>query len=470
MRINLRIQIGAVAALLLGGSHLGISQQRTSVVVNDDPRGEVLAIMFHLAGAGEYNGGSNKLYLRRIDSAFAQFKQHPAIEEIRRLRKEYGVGFEAVMSMAVNIADPITFAERTPIDATSSSLSGRWRGATARPFLKLAEQFAKDANVAGFLQLSKPLYDSASVRMKRYADERAHLEWLAPYFTGVPGGLYFLSPLLANSGGAYATRFDNGATHERHAFIGIGENDAQGFPVVSTDFLPTVIHEFTHSYVNSVVEARSNELRASGERVFNAAKTAMSSQAYTSPGSMLNESIVRATVIRYLLANDGPDAAAAETRLQRGVGFIWMNELAPLFADYESNRTTYPTLASFMPRVIDYYNALAPRIESMTAEFNSHRPSIVTSSIANDAVVDANTSEITVRFSRAMGAGPSMNRITGTGFPEVVSYSFNADKSEFTIRMKLEPNKSYGMEYTGAIFASTDGYPLNNFSIRFRTR
>ncbi|MEP6832899.1 MAG: DUF4932 domain-containing protein, partial [Gemmatimonas sp.] len=438
--------------------------------VQDDPRAEVLSIMFHLAGAGEYNGGLNKLYVRRLDSAFAPFKDHPAIVEIRRLRKETGVGFEAVMSMAAHIADAITFAERAPIDTPSSSLSGRWRGANARPLLKLAAEFSRDANVPAFLKLSQPLFDSATVRMKRYADQRAHLDWLSPYFTGASGGSYFLSPVVGNSGGAYSTRFDNGATHELHAFIGIGENDSLGFPVVSSDYLATVIHEFVHSYVNSVVGARGAELRASGERVFKSAQAAMSANAYTSVGTMLNESIVRATVIRYLLANDGPEAAAKETRQQRGVGFIWMDELAPLFAEYEANRKQYPTLASFMPRIIDYYNGLAPRIDSMTNEFNSHRPSITSASIPDSSVIDASTTEITVQFSRPMANGPSMDLISGTVFPDVTSYGFNADKTAFTLRVKLEPNKSYGMRFTGAVFSSADGYPLNSFTIRFRTR
>lgn len=456
---------------IIAASPAGIpAQQPASVVVRDDPRAEVLSLMFHLGGAGEYNGGVNKLYVRRLDSAFAPFKDHPAIVEIRRLRKETGVGFEAVMSMAAHITDPFTFAERAPIDTPGSSLSGRWRGANARPLLKLSAQFSKDANVTAFLRLSQPLFDSATVRMKRFADQRAHFDWLSPYFTGVAGGSYFLSPVVGNSGGAYATRFDNGTTQELYAFIGIGESDSLGFPVISADFLPTVIHEFTHSFVNSVVGARSAELKESGERVFKSAQAAMSASAYTSVGNMLNESIVRATVIRYLLANDGPEAAAKETRQQRGVGFIWMHELAPLFATYEANRKQYPTLASFMPRVIDYCNGLAPRIESMTAEFNSHRPSIINASVADGDVIDASTTEIIVRFSRAMSDGPSMDLVGGTAFPDIGSYGFNADKTAFIFKVKLDSNKAYGMRYTGAVFSSADGYPLNSYTIRFRTR
>ncbi|MEO7999374.1 MAG: DUF4932 domain-containing protein [Gemmatimonadaceae bacterium] len=468
--VNVSRIIGSLVTIVALSSD-AVAQGRTSLLVRDDPRGEVLSLMFHLGGAGEYNGGVNKLYLHRLDSAFAPFKDHPAIVEIRRLRKETGVGFEAVMSMAAHITDPITFGERAPIDSPNSSLSGRWRGPNARPLLALSGQFSKEANVPAFLKLSQPLFDSATVRMKRYVDQRAHFEWLSPYFTNVAGGSYFLSPVIGNSGGAYSTRFDNGNTHELHAYIGIGESDSLGFPVVSNDFLPTVIHEFVHSYVNNVVGARSADLRESGERVYKSAQSAMSANAYTSAGTMLNESIVRATVIRYLLAHDGVEAAAKETRQERGVGFIWMDELASMFATYEADRTQYPTLASFMPRIIDYYNGLAPRIDSMTAEFNRHRPSITHASVADSSVIDAGTTEITVQFSRPMSDGlPSMDLVGGTSFPGIVRYSFNVDKTAFTFKVKLEPNTSYGMRYTGAVFSSADGYPLNPFTIRFRTR
>ncbi|MBC8089777.1 MAG: DUF4932 domain-containing protein [Phycisphaerae bacterium] len=470
MRIaNLRRLFAGLATIATSTGILS-GQTRTSVVVRDDPRAEVLSIMFHLAGAGEYNGGVNKLYVRRMDSAFAPFRDHAAITEINRLRKSTGVGFEAVMSMAAHITDPFTFAERAPIDAARSSLSGRWRGANARPLLQLSAQFSKDANMAAFLKLSQPLFDTATVRMKRFVDQRAHLEWLSPYFTGVASASYFLSPVIGNSGGAYSTRFDDGNTHELHAFIGIHESDTLGFPVVSGDFLPVVIHEFTHSFVNSVVGARSAELKESGERVYKSAQAAMNAGAYTSAGTMLNESVVRAGVIRYLLANDGPAAAAKETRQQRGAGFIWMPELASLFETYEANRKQYPTLASFMPRIIEYYNGLAPRIDSMTAEFGTHRPSITGATIADSAVIEPSTTEITVRFSRAMGDGPSMDLVGGTTFPEILSYGFNADKTAFTFKVKLTPNTAYGMRYTGAVFSSADGYPLNSYTIRFRTR
>ena len=106
---------------------------------------------------------------------------------------------------------------------------------------------------------------------------------------------------------------------------------------------------------------------------------------YSNAQIMFNESIVRAGVIRYLLVTDGPAAARTETQLQRGLGFVWMDELVDLLGSYEADRTRYPTFSAFAPRIVAYYNDLAGRItvcERRTRvigrQSSEHRSPIVT--------------------------------------------------------------------------------------------
>jgi hypothetical protein len=186
---------------------------------------------------------------------------------------------------------------------------------------------------------------------------------------------------------------------------------------------------------------------------------------------MLDESVVRASVIRYLLAKEGPAAADREIRAQRRAGFVWMNELAALFGDYESSRPTYPTLSAFMPRVITFFNELVPRIDSVTADFEAHRPSITSSSIKDGtADVDPATDTITVRFDRPMGAGYSIIPADGGDVPTVTTYAFDSTRTVLTVHVTMEANHAYALAFTGAGFASDDGYPLKDFVLRFHTR
>ena len=455
--------------VLLGiSAACGVAQ---TVQVRTDSRAEILAIMFRVAGAPEYSQGRVQPYIRQIDSAFMPFKDHEAIHQITRLREQYGVSFDAVMSMAANITDPVIFGERSPFDSPASTLDKRWHGVEARAFLAAARDFARDSHVAPFLLMERPMYDSAAARMKRLVDSRAHMEWFNAFFGERAGGVLIVSPLVANAGGNFETHYDDGATHELYAFIGIGDADSLGFPRVDERALPLLIHEFGHSFVNHVVESRGTEFQPAGERIFASAQAAMRSQAYGSWQTMLDESVVRASVIRYLLAKEDQAAADREIRAQRGAGFVWMNELAALFGDYESSRPTYPTLSSFMPRIITFFNELAPRIDSVTADFNAHRPSVISSSIKDGAAdVDPATDTLTVRFDRPMDAGYSIIPADGGDLPTVTAYAFDSTRTILTVHATLDANHVYALQFTGAGFASDDGYPLKDFIIRFHTR
>ncbi len=74
---------------------------------------------------------------------------------------------------------------------------------------------------------------------------------------------------------------------------------------------------------------------------------------------MAYESLVRAAVVCYLASTEGLEAAARETREQVEAGFTWTPELVDLMAEYEVSRETYPTMESFMPRVVALFGELA---------------------------------------------------------------------------------------------------------------
>ncbi|HEY5061260.1 MAG TPA: Ig-like domain-containing protein [Gemmatimonadaceae bacterium] len=124
-----------------------------------------------------------------------------------------------------------------------------------------------------------------------------------------------------------------------------------------------------------------------------------------------------------------------------------------------------------MPRIITFFNELAPRIDSVMADFDAHRPSVLSSSIKDGtADVDPAPDTITVRFDRPMGAGYSIIPADGGDLPTVTTYAFDSTRTVLTMHAALEANHAYAVDFTGAGFASDDGYPLKDFVIRFHTR
>ncbi len=445
------------------------SARGQSVRVTHDTRAEAIGLLFRLAGAPDFGNGVQREYNREIDSTFAPFKSHAVFVEINRLRSAYGLSLSSVTSMAPQITDASSFAERALIDAATSSLSGAWRGAEARKFLASARDFAGVAPLGTFLAAHQPLYDSATARLRRTVD-RAQPEWLTRFFGAPPSDAFIVSPLLVNAGGNFAADFVDDSTHERYAYLGVTLVDALGFPAIAPDVLPTVIHEFSHSFVNPLMSGQTAALRASGEPLFRAVQSQMRALAYTSWPTMLNESMVRASVIRYLLATDGPVAASNELSLQRGLGFVWMDELVRLLGEYESQRSAYPTFASFLPRLVDYFDALAPRIDRVVAAFDSRRPFITSTSIAeNSRAVDPATTSLVVRFDRPVDAIVTLVGDHGGDTPPLIMAVFDRAHTTLTLGVSLQPDQDYVLPLGPGAFVGRDGYPLRLFVLRFRT-
>jgi hypothetical protein len=442
--------------------------QRVRVV--DDQRAEMIAILFRIAGASDFDNGNVQPYIRQVDSAFLPFRNHPVFAEINRLRKVHGIALSAITTMAPQLTDPLTFGERSPIDAPSSTLARSWHGAEARVFLAEARDFARVARVPEFLRAHQSVYDSATARAQRLIDTQTHLDWFTKFFSEASNDLLIVSPLLATSSGNVGADFYDGATHERYAFLAVPSADPAGYPVLSPETVPTLIHELNHSYVNHVLDSVRVELRPAGERVFPAVRADMSRLAYTNAQTMFNESVVRAAVIRYLFANDGAAAARAETQLQRGLGFVWMDELVDLLGTYEANRAQYPTFSAFAPRIIEYYNNLAPRIEAVRDAYDGRRPSIVRTSIASGTRdVDPSLRELVLTFDTPVSTHYTFSGNLGAGIPELTGGSFDATRTVFTIGVRLEPEHDYAIPF-GPGFISDDGYPNQRLDLTFRTR
>jgi hypothetical protein len=442
-----------------------------SVRVDVDRRAEAIGILFRIAGASDFGGGSVQPFIHQVDSAFMPFASHAVFAEIRKLRAaDRNLALSAVIGIAPQISDPITLRERVPFDSPASLLGVEWHGAAARPFLMQARDFARVAHLADFLRFEQPTFDSASARLNQMIEKKARLSWFSEFYRE-PVGQLVVSPLLISGGGNFGADFVSGATHERYAFVSFQSSDHAGWPVPPADAIEQIVHELSHSFVNHVVVADSTRLRASGERIFAVTQPSMNAMGYGNWLIMCYESLVRAAVIRYLLAADGRDAALRETRAQQGRGFVWMDQLVTLLGDYESHRALYPTLSAFMPRIAAFYDSVAPQAANLGADFERHRPRVVNASIESRATgVDPNLHEIVIRFDRRVHGFGSMVGEYGGEVPSITSGGFDSTGTVLTIGVRLVANHSYWLPFGPGSFADADGYPLQTWELRFKTR
>jgi len=85
----------------------------------------------------------------------------------------------------------------------------------------------------------------------------------------------------------------------------------------------------------------------------------MKPQAYDRWSIFVDESIVRAVVVRFVIERAGAAAGEAEIATQERRGFRWTRPLVEQLARYQRERATYPDLAAFMPEIAKTLATLA---------------------------------------------------------------------------------------------------------------
>jgi hypothetical protein len=330
-----------------------------------DPRVELMSTIFFLAGNREYNRGLVASYKNDAEQHFSEFRDHRVVQLARQLRKNRGVSFDACMSMAIHVSDYRKLEPLVPFDHPDIWLDRRWRPDEAAEFLTAAREFVKESHFDQFLENHKELYATTCSGMSELLNQVYHPEWYDSFFGPRPQARVTVTLGLLNGGASYGprTRTKDGKQH-LHCIFGVRKTDADGLPVFDTSMIDTVVHEFCHSYANAFVDRHSAEFEAAGKSLFAKVETAMRRQAYGSWKTMMYETIVRACVIRYTTRYDGPLQGFLAGQMEKLKGFMWVAELACLLNDYETNRKKYSTLDDFAPRIIEFINAYAARVEA----------------------------------------------------------------------------------------------------------
>ena len=234
-----------------------------------------------------------------------------------------------------------------------------------------------------------------------------------------------------------------------------------------------MVHEFSHSFVNPYVDA-TEIFAISGRSLYPKVETTMRAQAYGNWRTTVNESLVRASVARYVLHKQGENAARLEVARQRARGFVWTNDLYDLLGEYERERTTYPTFDAFLPRVAAYFDALVPRIDSILADIERARPRVVSMEPEDGARnLDATVvTKLVIRFDQPMGPGVSISFGAGgrEQYPELSNPQWNETRTVLTLDAKLTPQRSYELVLGSGFASASTLTPIRETRWRFSTK
>ncbi len=462
-------QLGLGLLLVVGG--WTASPASEAIAVSVDPRVELFATVFRLAGNSSYTQKISG-YRHAEESAkyFAPFREHEAVRLARRLQSERGIGFDAVPSLAVHLEWP-ALTPRFALDPRPARLDRRWRPDEAKTFVAAVRDFSRVSDFAAFFAAREVLHKEVVRRLSQRINERDIPGWCQGFFGSKSRPEFQLFVGLLNGSNNYGTSvtFPDGR-RDICPVIGTWRVDVMGIPMFDDTTLPIVVHEFCHPYVNPRVDEHGSGLDPSAQRIFATCREKMSRMAYTTARIIMYETIVRASVIRYLRQVDGESAAERESSAQEQRGFSWVPELSRLLATYEADRTTYPDLSSFMPVIAAWFAGYAAALPKPA---DAGIPRVISVSPTNGARnVDPNRREMVVEFDRPMRPGSWSIVGEPKEMPEFSAPRYDESQTTFTVSVKLEPNKRYYFHLNQGAqqgFKSRDGSALRSYEVTFKT-
>jgi hypothetical protein len=353
------LTIAALVSLLSAAS--GSEQTKPdarSLTVSVDPRVELMSIIFRLARNPEYNQGRFISYIAAVEKQFGSYRKHPVVQLAAALRGKYGVSFDAPMSLAVYLDDVNSLRLKVPLEPRPDGLDERWHPNDVRDFLEKARQFVKESKFDDFVKSQQPVYSKTVADLQSLLKKEAHLEWFDDFFGARPGAEFHIALGMVNGPSNYGPHIKLGDKEEYYCILGVWKVGFWGLggPKFDKTVLPTIIHEFCHSYANQIVGAHLSQLEKPGKKIFEKVGEKMKRMAYGNWQTMMRESLVRACVVRYLATTYGPEAAQRQIKSEINNGFLWMQELSDLLVRYEQDREQYKTIDAFFPKIVDFFN------------------------------------------------------------------------------------------------------------------
>ena len=363
--------------LLLFISQITYSQAEVKATI--DERVELMSIVFRLAGSPEYNYDLAKQYISEIDTYFAPYKNHPLIAYAAQLKEERRIGYDAVMAMAVHLR--IHKGSVSQIEESENTLDGRWGKEQQDKFVALLDRFYKESKFNRFFKSRQREYNKVTEAFDQVMKD-FNQKWYTQFYGKMPDEQFHIVLGYGIGPCNYGVKANPRSDKKQvYAVIGCNRFHENGdIYFTSSHHLPTLVHEFNHSFINYLLEtkpANHQAMQASGSCIQKAVEKEMRKQGYSNWESIINESLVRAAVIRYLAHNSDAQSVEKEAEEQVSRYFLWVPALAELLETYEQQREKYPTFEAFYPEIIRFFGNTANQVNDMVEKAKSYKGPVV---------------------------------------------------------------------------------------------
>lgn len=333
------------------------------IVPTVDYRVELLGIAARMAGFEEYSFDINGDYAADIDRELGHMKGHALVGCMKHLREEYSIRYNAIPSIAVGLE--WRDGRFALIECDENLMDDRWGAVDKEHFLELLSAFYVESGFASFFEAHRPFYDRAVKAYEEQVMAQFDPGWCSDFYGYAPSERYRIIIGCCNGpcnyGVAYRRR---GEKKDIYAVIGCAV-DEMGAVRYGGAAVSILIHEFNHSYANPLLDVDTpsgQSLVRSVGYLYQTVWRTMQDEAYSEWESVLQESLVRAITIIYLLDKDFPEEIVKDRLMYEiDCGFRWMPELVRLMRKYRKKQGRYETFEAFYPQVAAEFERIAAR-------------------------------------------------------------------------------------------------------------
>ena len=316
---------------------------------------ELMCLIFRLAGAPEYNICMVPTIYKSADSFFAQMKNHEAITIARECRSR-GVSYDAVTAFGLYllISENGSISFNPDYVEDSNDSFNRWSDKQKKQMLNAVNDFYRESDFRRWYDTTEPKRQQAIESFKKICT--VDFAWYDSFFGPKEnsGIQIFLSFLIGLHNHGLAVDLVNGK-HLLSPVYGSIHEDNRGAPYY-TDILSIIIHEFCHPFCNPLIDEFWDLMEEKANSVLKRVKAQMDAQAYGQSKTMMYETFVRASTIRYLVTHRNNKSKETLIQSEELKGFILVRCLVEALEKREQNPSLYPTMKDFMPEIIKAVN------------------------------------------------------------------------------------------------------------------
>jgi hypothetical protein len=292
-------------------------------------------------------------------------------------------------------------------------------------------------------------------------NQQVDYDWFSSYFGPQSGSTFriILSLLVGPNNYGCSAQLKDGST-ALSPVIGNCHVDENGDAYYNANAVfPIVIHEFCHHYCNPLNDQFWPMMSQSAQKVFKEREKQLQQYAYGSAKTMMDETFVRASVIRYLETHYSQVDESALVKEEERQGFILVQTLCDALKSYEQQRETYATMSDFMPvyvkAVNDFDLKQYKKQQKQQAKLNATYKVNMKNGAKN---VPSGPFLLVIEFSKPMAESIALYMCaSGEDFPPVNGYAWRDDKT-LEVSFLLEPSHQYGFVVKGSEFPTKDGH------------